>query len=92
MLSNALTETNLERMKVYCEKRSVRKEQFISASGHTFWGYLVTAHDVKMSNATLRTESDILITEFDEDSYGTPDGALESDEVIAFMDSLSDDV
>ena len=39
---------------------------------------------------TFEPHSDIVITEFDECSYGIFDGAIESDEVIAFMDALSD--
>ena len=35
---------------------------------------------------------DILISEFDDIGYAIPDGAMENDELISFIDSLSEDV
>lgn len=119
MFDDTLTEEDLGKIKAYCKKHCNHKERFVSASGHSFWGYLVTAHDAKMGDTKLRDfyyylvvenqrdiallgfdfidnckgsfepHSDIILTEFDEDGYGELDGAMESDDVIAFMDSLS---
>ena len=117
MLSDALTEHDIERMKAYCEAHHKCKERFISASGDSFYGYAASYHDVKIGNAILPnfnfymvfenkrdiallgfdfidkcvfshlSESDILITGFNESNYEVVDEFLESDELIAFIDS-----
>ena len=53
MLDDTLTEDKLEKIKSFCEKNSIRKEQFISAGGGTFFGYLVNAHNAKMDSVIL---------------------------------------
>lgn len=95
------------------------KYTVISASGHSFYGYLVEAHNVKMGNTLLESfryylvvenkrdiallgfdfidsckgsfepHKDIVISEFDEEDYNTTDGAMDNDEVITFIDSLT---
>lgn len=111
---------DIESIRQYCDDHSKRREQFISASGHTFEGYLVTAHEVTIGNTVLSDfyyylvvenqrdvallgydftdccksfhdpHRDIIVTEFDDEGYGTVySGAMDSDEVIAFIDSLS---
>lgn len=122
MFYDALTESDVKRFKAFCEKRCPEKykERFVSASGDSFKGYLVTAHNVKLDGATLKdfryylvvenkrdiallgfdfidkckrsadAYGDIHITEFDEEGYGALDGSIENDEVIAFIDSLSE--
>ena len=122
MFDDTLTNEGLDRIKDYCEDHSKHKERFVSASGHTFDGYLVTARDVKIGKThlqefryflvvenqrdiallgfdfidnckgTFEPHSDIEINEFDETSYweGTA-GAMNNDEVIAFIDSLSNE-
>ena len=122
MLDDSLTESDLQMFTAFCEKNcpDKYKENFISATGDPFKGYLVTAHNVKMGNSVLRdfryylvvenkrdiallgfdfidkcsrsanAYGDIKITEFDEEGYGKLDGSMENDEVIAFIDSLSD--
>ena len=124
MFDESITEENLKQFKTFCEDRCLEKykESFISATGDSFEGYLVTAHDVKIGNTTLQyfyyylvienkrdiallgfdfidnckrsanAHGDILITEFDEEGYGSLDGAMNNDEVIAFIDSLSDEI
>jgi len=121
MFDDSLTETDLQKFTAFCEEHcpDKYKENFISATGDLFKGYLVTAHNVKMGNTTLQefryylvvenkrdialvgfdfidkcnryadAYGDIHITEFDEDGYGSLDGSMENDEVIAFIDSLS---
>ena len=120
-LNSELTEGNLEQIKEYCEKRSARKERFISASGHSFFGYLATAHDVEIDNTSFSEfryylvaenkrdialmgydfidhcrlssdpQGDIYISGFDDNSYGKDEGAMESDELVSLIDSLSTD-
>ena len=119
-IKDTLTEEDLERIKSHCEKRCGRREEFISASGHSFFGYPVLAHNVEMGDSILKdfqyylvvenkrdiallgfdfidqcvfshkTKEDIVLTAFDEGGYGEPNGALENDEVIALIDSLTD--
>ncbi len=122
VLNSDLSGDDLERIKQYCEGHSNHREQFVSASGHTFDGYLVTAHDVTIGNTVLSEfyhylvvenqrdvallgydftdccksshdpHSDIIVTDFDDEGYEAADlGAMNSDEVIAFIDSLSVD-
>ena len=122
MFDDMLTEESVARIKDYCEAHSKHKEKFISASGHTFDGYLVTARDVKIGKSYLREfcyylvvenqrdiallgfdfidnckgsfapHHDIIITEFDEKTYGTfGTDSMSSDDVMAFIDSLSQD-
>ena len=122
VLNSDLSGEELENIKQYCDGHSNNREQFISASGHTFDGYLVTAHDVTIGHTVFPVfcyylvvenqrdvallgydftdccrsshdpHSDIIVTEFDDEGYGVADsGAMDSDEVIAFIDSLSVD-
>ena len=122
VLNSDLSGEDLERIMQYCDAHSNHREQFISASGHSFDGYLVTARDVTIGNTVFPEfhyylvvenqrdvallgydftdccksshdpHSDIIVTEFDDASYGAADsGAMDSDEVIAFIDSLSVD-
>ena len=120
VLNSDLSATDLDRIKRFCDGRSNHKEQFISASGHTFDGYLVMAHNVTIGNTVFPEfhyylvvenqrdvallgydftdccksshdpHGDIIVTEFDDLGYGTGDiGAMDSDEVITYIDSLS---
>ena len=118
LIKGDLTEERLSNLKAFCEKKSKHKKQFISATGHTFSGYLASYHNVEMSGTLLRdfhfylilenqrdiallgmdfignceglihAQSDIVITEFDEESYNSLSGAVEMDEIISFMDSV----
>ena len=120
-IKDTLTEADLKRIKSLCEERCRNKEEFISASGHSFFGYPVLAHDVEMGDSILKdfryylvvenkrdiallgfdfidrctfshmAEGDIVMTGFDSDGYGEPDGALATEELIAFIDSLTED-
>ena len=115
-----LTQEKLERIKDYCEKRAGAKEQFISASGDSFWGYLTTAKSVRIGSTIFHDfrfylvienkrdiallgydfidrctyshilGGDIIVTAVNEVGYGELEGAMQSDEVFAFIDSLSD--
>lgn len=119
VFNSELTDENLSEINNYCEKKCNNKERFISASGHSFYGYLVEAHNVKMGNTLLESfryylvvenkrdiallgfdfidsckgsfepHKDIVISEFDEEDYNTTDGAMDNDEVITFIDSLT---
>lgn len=122
MFDDTLTDDDLIRIKEYCEEHSSCKERFISASGHTFDGYLVVASNVKIGNTYIREfryhlvienqrdiallgfdfienckglfepQNNIIITAFDEKHYGTLDaGSMNSEDVIAFVHSLSSD-
>ena len=122
VLNSDLSGEDLEQIKQYCDGHSSHREQFVSASGHTFDGYLVTAHDATIGNTVFSEfhyylvvenqrdvallgydftdccksyhdpHSDIIVTEFDDEGYEAADsGAMDSDEVIAFVDSLSVD-
>ena len=44
---------------------------------------------IENCTGSFDAHSDIITTEFDEDNYGKLDGALESDELISLIDSLS---
>ena len=119
VLNSELSDEDLKKIKQYCDAHSNHREQFLSASGHTFDGYLVTAHDVTIGKTVFpcfyyylvienkrdvallgydftdccksshNPHSDIIVTEFDDQSYVAYDpGAMESEEVIAFVDSL----
>ena len=109
----------LMKIKEYCEAHCSKKERFISASGHSFYGYLVNAHNVGMDDTELKVfhyylvvenqrdiallgcdfidhckgsfepHSDIILSKFDENTYESFVDAMDSDELIAFMDSLS---
>ena len=120
VLNSGLSGEDLERIMQYCDAHGNRREQFISASGHSFDGNLVTARDVTIGNTVFPIfhyylvvenqrdvallgydftdccksshdpHSDIIVTEFDDAGYGSADlRAMDSDEVIAFIDSLS---
>ena len=119
-IRDTLTQSDLARLKSYCEARGTHKKKFISASGHSFYGYAVIAHDVEMGGAVLpvflyylmveirrdiallgfdfidrcrfthEPEGDIVLAEFDLNGYGVASGAMDCDEVIAFLDSLSE--
>ena len=121
VFSNSLKESDLARFTEYCEEHSQHNKEFISATGHTFKGYLVTAHNVRLGKSVLpdfryylvvESERDIALlgfdfidkcrcshdpgrhfylTGFDVESYGADIGAMENDEVVAFMDSLTED-
>ncbi len=122
MFDDSLTEEDIKRFKEYCEKHCPDryKEDFISATGDLFKGYLVTAHNIRLGETVLQdfryylvvenkrdiallgfdfidkcdrsadAYGDIRITRFDEEGYGSVDGALENDEVVAFIDTLTD--
>ena len=81
MLGGVLSSDQLADFKNYCETHSSRKEKFISASGDSIYGYPVTAHD---------SHGNFVITAFDEEGYSIFTGAMQNDEVIAYMDSLSE--
>ena len=50
-LKHNLKEDELQRIKEYCETNVSRKEQFVSASGDPFWGYLAHAENVRIGNS-----------------------------------------
>lgn len=117
-IKDTLATEDLESITAYCEERSTHKEEFLSASGHKFYGYQVVAHNVELGNSIIpefryylvvenkrdiallgfdfidhfnsshAAHGNIVITEFDTDSYGKSQDAMESDEVIAYIDSL----
>ena len=117
-LDDRFTLESLEHFKEYCEQHSLHKEKFISASGDSFYGYLVSVSNAIVGGTSIpnfryyivlenmrdiallgfdfidrcsffhNASGDIVLTEFDEEAYGTLEGAMNSDEVIAFMDSL----
>ena len=120
VLNSDLSSIDMVHIKQYCEEHGNHKEQFVSASGHTFDGYLVMAHDVTIGytvfsefyyylvvenqrdvallgydftdccRSSHNPHDDIVVTEFDNEGYGASDlEAMDSDEVIAFIDSLS---
>lgn len=122
VLNSELSDKDLESVKQYCDGHSSHREQFVSASGHTFDGYLVKANDVTIGNTVFPEfhyylvvenqrnvallgydftdccksshdpHSDIIVTEFDDEGYATADaGAMDCNEVILFIDSLSVD-
>ena len=62
-IRDTLTEDDLERIKSHCEERCGRKEEFISASGHSFFGYPVLAHHVEMGDSMLRDFRYYLVVE-----------------------------
>ncbi len=120
VFSNSLTDSDLEKFTKYCEEHSRHNKEFISATGDSFKGYLVTAHNVRLGKSVLpnfryylviESKRDIALlgydfidkcqcshdpgknfylTGFDVDNYGKDAGTMENDEVIAFIDSLSD--
>lgn len=53
VLNSDLSDKDLEGVKQYCDGRSSHREQFVSASGHTFDGYLVKANDVTIGNTVF---------------------------------------
>ena len=120
VLKSDLLDDDLESVKGYCESNCKRKERFVSASGHSFDGYLITAHHVKVGNANLpefhyylvvenqrdvallgydfvdccksfhNPHDDIIVTEFDDEEYGKRViESMDSDELLAYIDSLS---
>lgn len=56
------------------------KAEFISASGDPFYGYKVTAYNVVVGE-----------TEFDDEEYGKEPIGMTNDELIAFIDSLTEE-
>ena len=58
-----LTPEKLERIKDYCEKHVGCKEQFISASGDPFWGYLVTVGSVRIGSTRFHDFRFYLVVE-----------------------------
>ncbi len=120
VFSNSLTDQDLESLTKYCEEHSNHNKEFISATGDSFKGYLVTAHNVILGKSVMpdfryyliiKSKRDVALlgydfidncrcshdpgknfylTGFDVDSYGKNNGAMENDEVVAFIDSLSD--
>ena len=119
-LDKELSDDALKQMMVYCEKNHKRKEEFVSASGDPFYGYLTHAENVVIGNTVLRdfyyylvfenkrdiallgfdfiegcqgtfdAHSDIVVSGFDEGGYHISYEALESDELVSLIDSLSD--
>ena len=117
-INSELRQKDIKRIKEYCELSYKKKEKFISASGHSFYGYLVCAKNVIIDNSMLEHFyyylvienkkdiallgydfvdkcsfshnycNDIVITEYNESGYDEVTNALDSDELIAFMDSL----
>ena len=63
MFDDTLTDEGLTQIKNYCETNSNHKERFISASGHTFDGYLITAHDVKIGKTHMQEFRYYLVVE-----------------------------
>ena len=121
MLDDDISDKVLEQMKIYCEEHHKRKEQFVSASGDPFYGYLSHARNVVVGESVLsdfryylvlenkrdiallgfdfidncdrsaNRHGDIIITGFDDEGYGTNGEALESDELVSLIDSMSED-
>ena len=120
VFNSRLTDEDLEKIKTYCEEHSSHREKFVSATGHTFDGYLVKVHNATIGNTdfndlyyylvvenerdialmgfdfidnckgSFEPHGDIIITEFDEERYGSHiPGAVDNDEVISLIDSLS---
>lgn len=67
VFNSELTESDLIKIKDYCNDHGHHKERFISASGHYFDGYLVTAHDVTIGNTEFKEFHYFLITENERD-------------------------
>ena len=51
-LNHNLKDEGLQRIKEYCETNISCKEQFGSASGDPFWGYLVHAENVRKGESS----------------------------------------
>lgn len=48
VFSNSLTDSDVEPLTKYCEEHSRHKKEFISATGDSFKGYLISAHNVRL--------------------------------------------
>ena len=53
-LNHNLKDEGLQRIKEYCETNISYKEQFVSASGDPFWGYLVHAENVRIGSSRFK--------------------------------------
>lgn len=108
----------IEKLKEYCEVNSKSKEQFISATGHAFWGYQVKTDRAVLGETELNefyyylvienqrdiallgfdfidncrrlaeSHGDISITGFDDEKYRLGSDGMNSEDVIAFIESL----
>ena len=67
LLRRSLTPENLGRIKDFCEAQECDKAKLFSASGHSFWGYLVRADSVRIGSSKFYNFYFYLVVENERD-------------------------